>query len=284
MTKQSKCAYCGKEEKGGTDLITCDACKLVKYCNASCQKAHAHKHNQTCEHDDEALFKMPPQNKDCPICMIPFPPMPMGKKWSNCCGKVVCSGCTHVFADSSVERKDPVCPFCRAPDPENITVEEFIDRYRKRVEAGDANGIHNYAVDCYANGKYGFTQDYVKAFELYQQAADLGFVAAIYTIGFAYLNGKGVERDKKKAKNYWELAAMRGHAPARHMVGLCEVEEGNLDRALKHFMINAACGWSDSLLQIRRFVNCKHATKEDYAKALKSYQAHLDVIRSPDRE
>ena len=34
---QSNCAACGK---GSDDLKGCTACKLVKYCNASCKKKH----------------------------------------------------------------------------------------------------------------------------------------------------------------------------------------------------------------------------------------------------
>ena len=55
------CAACGK---GGDGLKACTACKLVKYCNASCQRAHWSKHKKACkkraaEIHDEALFKDP---------------------------------------------------------------------------------------------------------------------------------------------------------------------------------------------------------------------------------
>ena len=55
---QSNCADCGKN---GNDLKACTACKLVKYCDATCQKAHWSKHKKECkkraaELKDEALF------------------------------------------------------------------------------------------------------------------------------------------------------------------------------------------------------------------------------------
>ena len=71
------CAECGKEE-GGVSLKTCKSCKLVKYCNADCQKNHWTKHKKLCkkraaELCDEALFKDPPPKEDCPICFLPMP-------------------------------------------------------------------------------------------------------------------------------------------------------------------------------------------------------------------
>lgn len=56
----SKCAACDKE--GGNSLKSWTACKLVKYCNTACQKAHGPHHKKECrkhtdELFDEALFK-----------------------------------------------------------------------------------------------------------------------------------------------------------------------------------------------------------------------------------
>jgi TPR repeat protein len=98
------------------------------------------------------------------------------------------------------------------------------------------------------------------------------------------LNGNGVERDEKKAVRYWELAAMGGDAKARHNLGVFEVRAGNTDRALKHFMIGAGSGHTDSLEKIKQmFMNGWNATKDDYAKALCVYQENLVEIKSPQR-
>ena len=68
-TDNDICANCGKE---GRNLNTCNKCELVKYCNAACKKKHRSKHEKKCdrrvaEKHDEALFKQPPRNEDCPI-------------------------------------------------------------------------------------------------------------------------------------------------------------------------------------------------------------------------
>jgi len=51
-------------------------------------------------------------------------------------------------------------------------------------------------------------------------------------LGVAYEDGTGVEVDKKKAKHYFELAAMGGNVDARFMI---EGRVGNHYRAFKHW-------------------------------------------------
>ena len=106
--------------KGGDGLKTCTACKLVKYCNANCQKVHRPKHKKECkkraaETFDEALFKQP-RRKDCPICMLPLPLVDSETKYFACCGKTICVGCICAgVAAGDVSTTKGLCPFCRAP-------------------------------------------------------------------------------------------------------------------------------------------------------------------------
>ena len=53
--------------------------------------------------------------------------------------------------------------------------------------------------------------------------------------------------------------------------------------ALKHWMIAAGCGDNDSLENIKQMFKNGHATKDDYAKALRVYQAYLVEIKSTQR-
>src|SRR6056300_654947 len=77
------CANCGKE---GSNMNICNKCKEVKYCNAACKKRHRSKHKKQCEkrvaemHDEE-LFKQPPPNEDCPICLIRLPLLVSGSTY-----------------------------------------------------------------------------------------------------------------------------------------------------------------------------------------------------------
>ena len=279
------CANCGKE---GNNLNKCNKCDLVAYCNAVCKKKHRSKHKKKCvrraaelaaELHDEALFKQPPPSEDCPICMLPLPPLHTGYKYKVCCGKEICSGCVHAVAirDGGVS----LCPFCRTPKP--TSDEETIKQCKKRMEVNDATAIHNMGF-CYSDGVYGMPQNHAKALALWHQAGELGHSSSYYNIGNAYYFGRGVERDEKKAEHYFELAAMGGHVNARHNLGALEFIAGNRSRAVKHHMIAAGSGYNDSLEKIKQMFMNGDAMKEDYAKVLRAYQAYLGEIKSPQRD
>jgi len=79
----SACANCGKGEEAGSNLKTCTACKLVKYCSRDCQIAHRPQHKKQCrkraaELHDEKLFKQPPPAEECVICFIRLPTLITG--------------------------------------------------------------------------------------------------------------------------------------------------------------------------------------------------------------
>ena len=192
-----------------------------------------------------------------------------------CCGKTICSGCIYAVARMDKEEK---CPFCRIPTFALVT--DVVESLKKRT---DTQALYHLAW-LYDEGIYGFSQDYAKALELWHRAAELGYTKAYCNIGCAYDNGRGVERNEKKAVHYYELAAMGGDELARYALGILEMRSGNIDRALKHFMIAAGGGYNESLNMIQQIYKDGHATKDDYAKALRAYQKYLDEIRSSQRD
>ena len=70
---------------------------------------------------------------------------------------------------------------------------------------------------------------------------------------------------------------------ARYNLGNNEQRAGNMNRALKHYMIAAEGGEPDSLKEIRELYATGHATKDNYATALRAYQAYLAEIKSTQR-
>jgi len=151
------------------------------------------------------------------------------------------------------------------------------------MEVKDPHAI--YSLGChYSKGDFGLPQNYEKALELWHQAGELGCSNAYHNIGTHYDLGRGVGVDNKKAKHYYELAAMLGHMGARYNLGLGEEYFGSKDRALKHYMIAVTGEDVDALENIKRLFMEGHATKDDYTKALRSYQECLDEIRSDQRD
>jgi len=285
INSMSSCANCGKGEEGSDNLKTCNGCKMVKYCNAACQKAHRPHHKGECkkraaELHNEALFKQPPPNEECPICMIPLPSRAEGKRYQTCCGQTLCCGC---MIQTIAAVRHETCPFCKTPIYD--TEEDNNARIMKRVKANDANALYNLGT-YYDLGQRGFPRDSVMAHKLWHQAGKLGRRDAYYSIGIDYMHGSGcVSRDMKKAKHYWELAAILGHAGARHNLGQYEYEIlRNKDKALKHYMIAAATGSTNSLTAIRGYYLHGLATKDEYGKAIRAYHAFKDEVKSEHRE
>ena len=282
------CANCGKGEDSSKSLKACTACKLVKYCNRECQIAHRPQHKKECkrraaELHEEALFKQPPlQYDDCPICFLRMPSLDMGRRYQSCCGKTICSGCNHApVYDDQGNKVEDTCHFCRTPIP--TSEEEAIKRVKKRMETGDAIAI--FSLGCYFNtGESSLPQDYTKALELYHRAAELEHSRAYFNIANAYDHGKGVEMDEKKARHYYELAAMGGDVDARHQLGVIEWNAGNYDRALRHFMIAVRGGDSNSVKRVQELFMDGNATKDNYTAALRARQSYLDEIKSDQRE
>ena len=153
-------------DEGG--VVNLKSCKLVKYCNANCQRNHWSKHKKLCKQRvaelcDEELFEDPRAKEDCPICFLPMPKkliccisLPPATISSvpiyntaianeelagevmeiliPCCGKFMCTG---VYTPSvGLTEK---CPFCNAKRESKD--EENIAKILKRVEANDAGAI-----------------------------------------------------------------------------------------------------------------------------------------------
>lgn len=103
-------------------------------------------------------------------------------------------------------------------------------------------------------------------------------------IGAGYDTGYGVEMDKKKPEHYYQLAAMKGNVQARNSLGCMEQRVGNIDRAIKHYMIAVGDGYNKSLKNIQRLYLNGLTTKDDYTKALRLYREYLGQIKSVQRD
>ena len=198
----------------------------------------------------------------------------------SCCGKLICSGCIHAVARTR-KTDIPLCPFCRTPAPESDG--EINKRMQKRVEVNDATAIYTLGF-YYSQGKHGLPQDWAKANDLYCKSGELGCARAYHCLGRSYADGRGFEMDKKKAKYYWEIAAMNGDAQARIELGGIEFEQGNYDRAYKHYMIAARGGFDMSLKKVGEGYKDGYVTKDEYANTLRAYQCSVDEMKSKQRD
>ena len=278
----STCASCGKEGNSN-DMNICNKCKEVKYCNAACKKKHRTKHKKACEKRvaelyDEKLFANPPPPEECPICLLPLDSDEKQEVFQVCCGKRICNGCCYAMA---IQGGKHLCAFCRTPPASSN--EGIIKRTKNLMDKGNGDGFYLFA-SYYAQGDIGLQQDYQKTNELLLKAGELGCAKGYNKLGNAYSFGRGVERDDKQAKYYWELAAMGGYVNARHNLGCVEYEAGNRHRAFKHWILAARAGCKESLDNVKKCFAAGRITKDGYASIMRAYQKSRDDVKSDARD
>jgi len=178
--------------------------------------------------------------------------------------KTVCYGCSFTAKKRGING----CLFCRTATPE--TDEKKLSQIQKRAKANDPEAIHWLGL-CYRDGKYVKT-DASKAVELLERAAELGLIEA------------HVSPNMARAVEHYELAAKQCHVLARNCLGWNEARTGNCGLALKHFMISAKLGHSNSLDEIKEMYTEGLASKSDYADALRGYHDAVEEMNSPERD
>jgi TPR repeat protein len=228
---------------------------------------------------DKNMFTQPDESHwgECPICCLPLPQDESKCIFMNCCSTRLCNGCD--YANQKHEKEAGLkrrCVFCREPLSESE--EEAVKLTLNRVKKNCPAAMCQMGKKCIDEG------DDEAAFKYFKKAAELGDAVAHYNLSIMYLHGGGVEKDMKKAIYHWEEAAIGGDAHARYNLGIYEKRNGRFERARKHFIIAANLGYNDSLKKLRELYADGHASKEDYADALRAYQATVEATKSPERE
>ena len=167
------------------------------------------------------------------------------------------------------------CPFCREPAPDK---EEFDQKMMKRVQANDPATLCQMGIICKKDG------DHDGAFEYWTKAAELGDVEAHCRLGYMYMNEEGVEKDEEMKVYHLEKAAIGGHPIARHVLALTEEKNGNMERAVKHYIIAAKVGYELSMKTLWKHYSLGNITKEDLDATLRSHQTAIDEMKSEQRD
>jgi hypothetical protein len=266
-------------------VMLCSDCDLVKYCRDGCQENHSEQHEEECkkraaELRDRDLFTQPDIScyGECPICFLPLSIDSDKSNMMPCCSKSICLGCHYANQMREFEAGlEMRCAFCREPAPKSE--KEAEKRMMKRIKK------NNCPVAMHTNGMRRYHQgDHKTAFEYWTKAAELGEADAHYALSIEYKNGQVVEKDKKKELYHLEEAAIAGHPLARHNLGGLDASINRYDRARKHWIIAANLGCEDSLSNLKVLYQVEKVSKEDYAGALRGYQAAVVATKSPERE
>ena len=162
----------------------------------------------------------------------------------------------------------------------SIAQESTIDKKRRNKALCSIGHIYRYGE--------GVEQDYTKALEWYNKAANAGNDSAMYSIGYMYDYGEGVEQDYSKALEWYNKAANAGNSAAINNIGyMYEFSEGveqDYSKALEWYnkAVNAgnAAAWYNKAVNagnaaamnnIGRMYEFGKGVEQDYTKSLEWY-------------
>jgi hypothetical protein len=277
-------ANCGIAEVD-EDEVKMEECagKLLRSCSDKSREEHQEQHKckkRMEELHDKELFTQPDGSHlgECPLCFLPMPLGPRKSTFYSCCSKLICNGCvcSNIISNKYDKVKALSCPFCR--EPAAASVEENKKRMMKRIKANDPAALNYVGVRRYHEG------DYNTAFGYYSKAAELGSEDAQFNLSVMYRYGYGVEKDEEKEVYRLEKAAIGGHYLARHELGRIENENGNIERAVKHFVVAATHGYERSMKELWTYYSAGSITKDDLEATLRTHKAALDEMKSLQRD
>jgi TPR repeat protein len=131
----------------------------------------------------------------------------------------------------------------------------------------------------YANGQ-GVTQDYVRAREWYEKAAEKGFPRAMGNLGVLYHNGQGVTQDYVRAREWYEKAAEKGFPRAMGNLGVrYHSDQGvaqDYAKAREWYEKAAANGNATAMLNLGQLYEEGWGVAQDYGKAREWYEKAAD--------
>ena len=263
------CAWCGMAEVDNIKLEDCEDCGLVFCDTIWCRAVHR----------DQHLFTQPDGSHlgECPLCFLPMPHDPQKHSFYPCCSKVICDGCQYAnFMSNEHDEENALrCPFCREPATGDDEDEKML---MERVKANDPAALSQVGGTCREEGNYDIALGYLT------KAAELGDIEAHYQLGNIYWLGQGVEKDEEKKVYHLEKAAIGGHTTARHNLACYEEFNGNIERAVKHFIIAANLGYEKSMKALWKHYSLENITKEDLEGTLRTHHAAINEMKSPERE
>jgi TPR repeat protein len=114
-----------------------------------------------------------------------------------------------------------------------------------------------------------------------KKAAELGSSQAHCELGNIYYNQGG---HLKKAKFHYEAAAMAGHDSARSNLGRMEGNSGNVEQAIKHWIIGASAGCYRSMKNLIFVFKKGLVSRESINTTLTAYNKSCVEVRSESRD
>ena len=95
------------------------------------------------------------------------------------------------------------------------------------------------------------------------------------------LRGVGSDHRSKTSGHYLERATTKGHMTSRHNISSCEWEDGDCNKAVKHWMNSAGRGSNKSLNLVQTGFGLGYVTTNDFGKMLHQF---TNDVKSKQRD
>jgi len=222
------------------------------------------------------------EREECPICLLPLPIEADGNTFFPCCGKRICNGCVFRCAKNDANKGIPEnkqkCALCCQTTPKNL-----IKALKKLMKKNYPEAFLLMAKE-HRSGEDGVIQSNTKSLEMYIRAAELGNAGAYTGIGIYYEGGFGVELDRSKALEFYEVAAKKGSIEAhRQLAELCG-RIGEIQISIEHRKVAARSGHKESMDTLMNMYKDKLLSKEELTQTLRSFHASSNEMKSRERD
>ncbi len=124
----------------------------------------------------------------------------------------------------------------------------------------------------YNDGSVGISVDKVRACQLFQKAADQGYVRAMHNVGYCYQVGIGSKKDDGKAVEYYTKAAEGGSTRSQRNLGILFGQLGQAEKA--YFWLRVAESSGDTDEKSKSFI----ATAKEHLTASQVEQQEKEVL------
>lgn len=155
------------------------------------------------------------------------------------------------------------------------------DRFHDSEEMYSAFQVQETGLGFFEKGLYHFNnKQYKEAFDFFMRAADQGYPAAQYNVGYMYSTGSGVKRDDKKAFEWTYKSANQGFLKAEYNLGYMYFHGLGVVKdhasAFKWYEKAATRGDSDAENSLGYMYANGVAVKKDATEAMKWYRRSID--------
>jgi hypothetical protein len=197
-----ECANCGTPGAP----VGCARCKLVGYCDKSCQKQHWKMHKKRCiPLKDRSVHLCEARDEaECAICLLSL----VAEVCTLPCGHKYHAACIKELRTIGVKQS---CPSCRAtlpPDADKL-FDDAMELY-KLVKSGTASW------DVLTKSQQ---RKMDTVLLLLREAADQGHALSQFRIGVMYDKGQGVAKNAVESARWFHMAANQGFRDAQFILG-----------------------------------------------------------------